>query len=103
MNELVVKAVDYTSFPRTHVELMTHLVNDKSERPIFLVIDEVAIPLLHPKEDSEQIQSTQLDAFIEFLGSHIAPLIKIRVLFVLSCGRAPFLDWLGTQTNGRTK
>ena len=51
INVPVVKAVDFTSFPRTLVERMTHLVDDKSERPIFLVIDEVAIPLLHPKED----------------------------------------------------
>ena len=44
-------ANDYGAGKSAFVELMTHLVNDKSERPIFLVIDEVAIPVLHPKED----------------------------------------------------
>jgi hypothetical protein len=98
VNRRAVKFVEYSTSPREIKYFLSSLVS-QSDRPIFLVIDEVAAPFFHPQYLSKEIQKEQTEKFKIFIRDLILPLLQIRGLFLLLCGKAPFLDWLGTQPN----
>ena len=93
-----VKFLEYSTSPREIKSFLGSLVS-QSDRPIFLVIDEVAAPFFHPQYLSKEIQKAQTEKFKIFIRDLILPLLQIRGLFLLLCGKAPFLDWLGTKPN----
>ena len=90
--------VEFSTSPRT-LEFFLRSLVARSSRPIFLVIDEVAAPFFHPDYISNKIQKVQTGRFRAFLRDVILPILQIEGLFLLLCGKAPFLDWLGTRLN----
>ena len=97
----VIEAVDFSTFPEGLIFFMAELVK-RSDRAIFLVIDEVAKPFIETSDRSETVQADQLRAFKNFARISVSELLPIKGLFLLLCGRAPFLDWVGTRPNDRT-
>jgi hypothetical protein len=97
----VTEEIDFRTFPEGLIFFMAELVN-RSDRAIFLVIDEVAKPFIETSDRSETVQADQLRAFKNFARISISELLPIKGLFLLLCGRAPFLDWVGTRPNDRT-
>ena len=88
--------LDFHSFPSNIFKFMEALVR-RSRRPIFLVIDEVTKPFIENKYWSEEMQADQLVRFNSFVENVIYRLVKIPGLFLLLCGRAAFLNWVGTK------
>jgi hypothetical protein len=97
----VSEEIDFSTFPEGLIFFMAELVN-RSDRAIFLVIDEVGKPFIKSSDRSETVQAEQLVAFKDFARISISELLPIKGLFLLLCGRAPFLDCLGTRPNDRT-
>ena len=92
---------DFNSFPETLLPFMQELVK-RSDRSIFLVIDGVGDPFRRRNDRSDEVQAEQLAEFKEFTKVPIRKLLGIPGLFLLLCGRAPFLNWVGTRPNDRT-
>jgi hypothetical protein len=97
----VSRDIDFSTLPDSLLDFMKELVS-RSDRAIFLVIDEVAKPFIKSFDSSEKIQKDQLTDFKHFTGITISGLLEIEGLFLLLCGRAPFLDWVGTRPNDRS-
>ena len=84
------------STPDSLIGFMKSLV-ERSQRAIFLIIDGVARPFKESNNWSEEVQQVQLTRFNTFVKDVIFPLLQIPGLFILLCGTAPFLNWVGTQ------
>ena len=76
------------------------------DKPIFLVFDEVGAPFndgsmwSNPSNGSKGVQKIRFNNFIEEI---VQPLLMQPKLFILLCGRAPFLDWVGANPEGKIK
>ena len=89
--------IEFSTSPRSLTAFMQTFV-ERSPRPIFLVLDEVGAPFYRSESRAKMIQAQQLVEFKEFIKEVIIPLLPIPRLFLLLCGKAPFLDWVGTNT-----
>ena len=78
------------------IEALLLRSENSASKSLFIVFDEIGKPFARSHEDFAETQRSQMEEFKRFLTDSICPLVMTREkVFVLLCGRAPFLDWVG--------
>jgi len=102
LSTLIVDASYLDDLPRTSVLDFIEALMYRSDRALFIFLDEIDAPFHHVNEDFARIQEMQMSQFQQFITGVVSPLLKSSALvFVLLSGRAPFLDWIGATPNAR--
>ena len=81
-------------------EFVSGFLGRTDNRALFLVLDEIGAPFIDGNDYDRIIQGIQKSKFNDFILQVVFPLISCREnVFVLLCGRAVFLDWVGANPN----
>jgi len=100
LGELLENKEILNEMPQTDLTSFICSLLQRSDRALFLVLDEIGSPFFTENDYDLDVQGDQKTWFNKFILSDICPLLMCKEnVFLLLCGSASFLDWVGANPN----